>query len=648
MLVCSARGTFVLAAIAGLLLVAGSPPPAAAAELQGRVLSGSRAVDSAAVVLHRAVPGARRPATLGKGVTARNGSFRLRYRARARRGAVLYLTVKSPSAGGGTRLASVLRAPIPRRVVINERTTVAAGYGLAQFIQGGRIAGSSPGLGNAASMAANLADARTGRAARVLRSRPNGHQTSTLRTFNSLANMITHCVRRERACAKLFRLATPPRGRAPRGTLDAVADIARNPSHNAGRLFKLTRTGPYRPALKRSQRPDAWTLALRFDGDGKSLSGPGNFAIDARGNVWVVNNYTYSPRPLEPTCASDLLFKFTPDGRFAPGSPYRGGGLSGAGFGITFDPNGDIWAGNFGFAAPGCATPPPHNSVSKFSDRGRALSPDATNTSTGGFTEGSVSWPQGTVSDREGNIWIANCGNDSVTVYPRGEPSAARNLTGVGVQKPFDIAFNGRGQAFVTGNGSDTVAILNPDGSPTSRSPISGGGLSRPIGIAVDSRGNMWVANSGVISIPCPSVEPPTNPGGSLTLIGPAGTLKSSTGFTGGGLTVPWGIAVDGDDNVWIANFDKKRLSQFCGTRPRTCPPGTETGDPISPDDSGYGFNGLTRSTGVAVDPSGNVWLTNNWKTIPIQANPGGHQIVAFVGLAAPLKTPLIGPPRRR
>ena len=39
---------------------------------------------------------------------------------------------------------------------------------------------------------------------------------------------------------------------------------------------------------------------------------------------------------------------------------------------------------------------------------------------------------------------------------------------------------------------------------------------------------------------------------------------------------------------------------------------------------SGYGFDGLVRNTGVAVDLSGNVWLANNWKNVPIQTNPGG------------------------
>jgi hypothetical protein len=55
----------------------------------------------------------------------------------------------------------------------------------------------------------------------------------------------------------------------------------------------------------------------------------------------------------------------------------------------------------------------------------------------------------------------------------------------------------------------------------------------------------------------------------------------------------------------------------------------------------------LTRDTGIAIDPSGNVWLANNWKNVPIQTNPGGYQIVAYLGVAAPIKTPLIGPPER-
>jgi hypothetical protein len=41
--------------------------------------------------------------------------------------------------------------------------------------------------------------------------------------------------------------------------------------------------------------------------------------------------------------------------------------------------------------------------------------------------------------------------------------------------------------------------------------------------------------------------------------------------------------------------------------------------------------------------------MTNNWLLEAFQTpeNPGGHEVVVFIGLASPVRTPLIGVPRK-
>lgn len=658
-------GAMALTAIVVALAVA-LPGAAPAAGKGTGTISGTVPLRGMNVQLMAALPGDRLPVRLGTARSGAGGAFTVHYEG-ARPGQVAYLIATRPGGGAEAgypiygqsyRLAAALgEGPLSRQVTVNERTTVAMGFAMAQFVgAGGFVVGQNPGLRNAAAMSGDLVDPRGG-LSKVLREFPNGKSTSTLPTFNALANLLTICREQSVDCVRLLSKARAPGGEPAKDTLAAVVDIARYPWHDARGLYKLSlaaahRRGTWSPALGPGEAPDAWTLALRFEGDPPGMDGPGNFAIDGEGNVWVANNYAYDRRPKVPACGSDKLFRFTPTGQTYPGSPYVGGGLSGVGFGIAIDPSDRVWLGNFGFEGKGCETAANHYTASVFTLSGKPLSP------AGGYEVGGISWPQGTVADQGGNIWLANCGNDSVTKIEGGDPSKAVNFgeglltagSAVGFERPFGAAVNAEGDVFITGNSSNSVVKLSPAGKVLGLA--SGGGLHLPLGIAGDSKGYMWVSNSRWVVAPCPGkVEPKQveervgKGGGNVTLLAPNGEPVSENPITGAGLNNPWGIAVDGADQVWVANFGGRRLSELCGTVPRNCPPGKRrVGAAISPK-SGYGFDGLVRNTGVAIDPSGNVWLANNWKNAPIQTNPGGYQIVAYLGLAAPTRSPQIGPP---
>ena len=656
-------------------------------DLSGFVQSGDQPIDSSTVTLYVTGTG-QGPQMLGQSQSDATGFFSISYRRPSNSKAVLYLTADSsltnPSQPNQAptsdfiRMATVLGTPrVPSEIVINERTTIATAYAMAQFFTSAGIDGTVPGLQNAAAIAQNLVDPTDGSIGAVLDTFPNGASTSTRATFNALANTLASCVRSETSCDLLFNLATPPGGDSPANTLEAAVNIAHFPWQNVKELFALSQEEIiYEPALVSDAELNAWTLALRYQGNGSELNGPGNIAFDADGNAWISNNYIFQLDPLDPegrVCGDDHVLRFTPTGEDATHAPYQGGGLYGAAFGITLDRDGNVWVGNFGFQGTNCPLDSQELSqtVSEFAGGGTPISPDSQGNEMGqdhgGFqgAGNTIRQPQGTVSDRDGNIWIANCGGKSVTQFPGGNPDEAFAISPVDdmgnplLFRPFDIAIDLEGNAWVTSNGNDSIYAFDPDGNlirSLTETAASNAGIFLPMGIAGDTLGNIWVANSGIITIACDGTDVPTlieilaitldpefqGKNASVTMIQPDGVPLGP--FKGGGLLIPWGVAVDGNDNVWVANFQGRAVSEICGARPENCPPGFQTGDPISPD-GGYFFNGLVRNTGVQIDPSGNVWLTNNWEIIAVPENPGGHEMVVFIGLAKPVKAPLIGPP---
>ncbi len=438
------------------------PQLAVADEFQGWVKTGGKGIRSSNVTLYATGEGAD-PRILGSDTTGKNGFFQIDFERPPSENAVLYLIAEGgnaaddpgPRSNGAIRLATMPgRQHKPRKFVINERSTVATAYALAQFVEGAGFDGPYPGLRNAADTVRNLVNVRTGIVGRVLRAPPNGHFTSTMATFNSLANLLAGCVQNPGDCNELFALATPPAGTAPTDTLAAAINIAHNPGSQVPALFALSLgNDTYKNALEPGQQPDAWILAIRYIGNRRELNGPGNIAFDAEGNAWVVNNYVFHRNRFDPAgrvCGDDHLLRFTPTGEDFPGAPYQGGGVYGAGFGVTLDPHGDAWVGNFGFQGSDCANGKAlqselSRSVSQFSSNGETISPDREGLDPGGW-QGSllaIRQPQGTVSDQHGNIWVASCGGDNVVVFKDGKPERDASYTAPGLSKPFGIAIDG-------------------------------------------------------------------------------------------------------------------------------------------------------------------------------------------------------------
>jgi sugar lactone lactonase YvrE len=612
----------VLALLASLGAVAGLPGAASAAQLSGNVLAGNRPVADSHVTLYAS--GARTAARLGSATTDARGRFTVSYRS-PRRDAVVYAV----ASGGRTPARRALRLMAvadpadasPRRLTINELTTVAAAYSLSRFLRGVKLTGPAPGLPNAAATVPSLVRPATGKVGSAVANSPNGTSTDTLATFRTLAAILGGCTTgTPRNCRALFRAATPPRGPRPTDTLGAIHDIALNPVNHVRRIFRLPKARAYRPTL--SKPPSSWVLTLKHTDAAARYDGPGRMAFDSDGNIWVTNNFQPPG-----TDAGLYVISLDPAGHPRNGGAVSGGGIQGNWWGIAIDSLDRVWLSNFTGNDPNEWNSPAFkggNAASLFTAGGRALSGT-------GITAGNLQAPQGIAVDQNDNVWIANHVGNTVTVYPKGDPLKARVISGGGLYKPFTIAIDARGNAWVNNGALDpntpgTLTKISPDGQPTG--PLEVSGMRSPQGMAIDSAGNLWVASLADSNV---------------TWLGPNGKVKGQ--FRAPSIEGAWGVAIDGDDNVWVASFGGQKVTQLCGRIASNCPPGAKTGDPLSPSLHGFTNGGLQHITAVQVDQSGNVWAANNWAQI--SPTVGGDGLVEFIGAAPPVKTPMIGPPQQ-
>ena len=607
------------------------------------------------------------PLALATTQTDSSGDFRIEI-AKEKSDSIFFLSANlSPE----VRFMAVLGEELPTQAVVNELTTVAASYSMAQFFRTGQIAGSAYRLQIAAQMVPNIVDPATGQVSDVLLTSPNADETNSLRLTRSLGNVLNACVRNSTALTFFLQATDDEYGRTPIDTAEALANLARDPSQNASWIYSMSKYNrPYKPDL--TSEPDNWSVTVKLNRTGRDdvfFGGAANVAWDSRGYAWVANNVVQGT-PNSTTYNVVLKPDGTPsDGtNGTPDSPISGGGLLGVGWGVTIDHEDNAWFGNFGWGKPKSQTYPTQREGGKRGAGTGSVSrflPDGTPTSENGYY-GPLR-VQGIEPDIYNNIWMASLGDtdralgSGVWVYRNGDPTDVVSSIVDWEYAPFGVAPVPNGNAaWVTfsgglaGQNQSGLAKyrLNEDGS-LEQTFYEDLGKTLKI-VTVDFAGNAWVASQGTSSI---------------FAFSPDGTKLGE--YTGGGIFGPWGLAVDGEGNIWISNFGDiapnndysyGRVSKICGANPAAWPEGMTMGDPISPN-SGYtvpnegdevllpngdplygpgappSYKPIMRQTSVQIDAAGNLWSINNWKPrfdVDATVNPGGDGIIIFVGIAPP------------
>jgi DNA-binding beta-propeller fold protein YncE len=177
--------------------------------------------------------------------------------------------------------------------------------------------------------------------------------------------------------------------------------------------------------------------------------------------------------------------------------------------GIAVDPDGNLFVADAG-----------SNLVQKFSSQGDPLAQWGNESFLGGFggsgspvprsplpsqppAPGQFQRPAGIAVDQEGNLYVADAGNNRIQkLSPMGRPLAQWGSLGRDpgqFNAPDGVAIDRAGNVYVADTDYDRIQKLSRQGEPVAMWGVGGSGagqFARPAALAVDGEGNVYVADT--------------------------------------------------------------------------------------------------------------------------------------------------------
>ncbi len=533
--------------------------------------------------------------------------------------------------------------------IVNEVTTAAAAFALAQYYGNGGFGGPTStqgalGFSNAFLTGALLANSTTGNAVTSTTLTGSGGTVVATPDPNKLytiADILAACINSAGGtagdgsnCGTLFADAVPTGGAALSDTLAAAVDLNLNPistnangsAANLTALYGLSQgTGAPYPSL--AAQPTDWTMGINYI-NATALIQPLDLAADSFGNIWVIstggglaeitptgvpNFYSTTfgssstsisgsnPRNLALDTANNVYITTSSspynEVKYTPGSASTAATvlafaspINKSPYGIAIDGSNDVF---MGLQSSSTTVEIVEFPAGNFSLTGYVTFPlDGGNATTVA--------PEYMAVDTSGNLWMDDGSSSTITGVATN--SNLTQLTGI---------------AAANATCSSYPCTIAPGGVTYNNYTVTGAG--EPWGLAAGAS-TMWAANagSGVNSVT------------SVTL---AGANSSGSPYTPSTLAdSPHYLAVDGTGNVWVANKNTGSapaggtVSEFTSAGVLLSGLGSATVP------GGFNHVGLNSGEGIAVDPSGNVWVASN---------AAGYGIEEIVGAASPTVTPI-------